>query len=444
MDSSASTEMVPTAYLRSALTKGTPLVEALALALHLETGRRYKLGVIRTSLRSAEVLERQAETGINVFSHLPDFQALGAVSDLENDPQWVTVRYCDLATGAGKGVVGYIGLVGETIFVAVHDSAVAGTLPPFPGDVAGLGRNAFTELTLTVALAGQITDFFAPTRERWWRSDQHGHRLLNGLTLNLPGVTIWDGLQPVDLSAAGSIGMAVNGSVSSSKAAGNKESALEKALNDLRDGRWPHASHFLPLGLRRVPKAGRGLSLQVELVDKEVAAVRTLLPMLAKGSSFADIGRKAAELGVPVPGPNGHSTTFADLPDDRLTATTKTLLAEKALSYWETGAWVHRSYTALTLDRVGGHKLEYDVTRRKRYKDTLLDKFPFPEGGFGLDAEGWAKVHERLKRESSARSRRRGAALGRGDRRSAFSGVSRWVVAEDNEEEAEFLFAPET
>jgi hypothetical protein len=429
---------------RSALQDGTDLVEALFQALGLTPGKRYEMGILRTSVRSKRVLDKQTDTGVNVYAHHADFQTMGELIDaIDTDPAWVTIRFCDLVPGAGRGTVGYLGLVGSTVFLCVHDSAIEGTLPPFPGDVAKVGRNAFTELALTVAICGQVTDIYAPNRERWWREDNNGQRLLKGFILNLPNLRIWDGLREVDTSARGAVTEAVNGASASYGASASKEASLEKQLTFLRDGKWPRASCHLPLPLRRVPTDTGGVSRDVEIVASEAAAVTELLTMLAKGATYAEIGRVAARLGVRVPGPKGATLTFADLDDAAPGVRAKALFTPTALAYWKTGKWTQRLTTNLTVDKVGGHELDYDPVTRRRYMDTVCDKFPYPDDRFGITKKQWRQITDRLATEEAGRHRRRGRAVQKRGLTSAFSGVARWTVgiAEDR---TEFLFAPET
>lgn len=420
------------------------LTASIAAALGLSSEVRYGLAILRTSLRSKDVLARQTDTGLHVYEDLEDFQALKTVGPPHEQEGWLACRRSDLDSNAGDSVVGYVGLVGRTIFLAVHDSAVEGTLPPFPGDSARLPRNAFTELAIAVALAGQISDFYAPSIDRWLRSHEHGYRLQAAIRRNIPEVRFWENGQVVDLSAQGDVVMAVRGSSAVSSVASNKEAALEKALNALGAGNWPRASHELPLGLSRIPH-GRGFLQEIELVEHEAAAVRTLLREFGLGVPYPDLASRAAELCVRVPGPKGGSRTFAELTKKQRVASIRALLRnERSLAYWQHGWWVQRLYTSLTIDRVKGHNLQFDSERRMRYADTRFEA-PYPDDAFGVVDDDWKRIWARLDDEAARRrrSRERGAANSRRPASSAFVGVARWVATIGSREQ-EHLFAPET
>jgi hypothetical protein len=421
----------------------SPILDAIRIALDLDPARRYDMAIIRVSVRSAERLDRQEETGLQVFGHLPDFAAFGMRTKIDQDQSFVTIRYRDLDSRAGTGAVGWVGLVGNTLFLAVHDSAAIGTLPAVSDDPAQLARNAFTEAAIVVGLAGSILNLYVPFRTRWWRDTSFALRLLHALRSNLTHLRMWEESGEVDITPAGEIIENFKGGTAAQQVSQNKISAFEKNMQSMEAGRWPRADHELPTGLQRCPRPGHSKpSTEVELVADEVTAIRTLLKSLATGQSWAEIGRQAAAVELQMRGPVGIGRTYADIRPAELGSRARALFSAKALNYYEHGSFTQRCTTSLPMDRIVGHELSFDPITRKRFKDVVCDKFPFPESGFA-DPDEWQRIRVRFAEEAEFRSRRGGGANHERTVGSAFTGVAA-QLATSGEETVEHLFSPET
>jgi hypothetical protein len=422
----------------------TGLVDAIRVALGLSEDRRYDLGIVRVSVSNTERLERQEEAGLRIFQNLADWHAFGQRSQLDQARDFISLRCCDLDARAGKVALGTVGLIGETVFLAVHASATQGSLPPAAGDVADLERNAFTEAAIAVGLAAQVQTLYVPFRSRWWRSELYATRLKSALVRNLPDVKFIEGTGEVDLTPAGELIESVKGGAAAQQASQNKIHALEKALTSLEEGRWPRADHELPTGLRRKPQAGRiRWSDEVELVPEEVDAMRELLAMFGKGRPIREIGGRAQALELQLRGALGLGRTYADVHPNDLGQRTMSLFSDKALHYYEHGWWTQRLSTSLAVDKVPGHVLAFDTSNRQRYKEVVCDKFPFPDEGFADEAT-WQAIHARLEAQQADRARRRGGASHERVVGAAFTGVSAQIVTAEDGSEVEHLFASES
>jgi DNA-binding transcriptional MerR regulator len=401
------------------------------MELDLDPHKRYKEGLIRVSAKgNIDKLDDQRGTGVAVYAHLPDFAAL---KDLPMDVatrDWMAIRYSDLNPAASSKVFGHVGLVGETLFVAVADSAVKANLPPDPSDPARIGRNAYIDLVAAVAIAGYVSDIYVPFRSRWWRNDLYANQLMAAINRRLPGCTLWEGERPVATTGAEKIITDLTGRTEGS---GNAEAFAEqvytKGLEHLEEGgQWDRRESELPLGLgrKRVTHAGGiiGKSLEVEKTRYRAVAAKALA-MRARGETWETVGQFLAKRGVPMTGTKAGGRTFAQYPTTRArTAATRQLLL-KHLHWYRTGEMTVRRSTKLERDQVRGQQLEFDPETGRRYRDVRVN---LPWQAFLTD-EQWAAFdrHEAEDAKQRDKSRKTGAAThDQSPGGAAFKGVPRW------------------
>lgn len=411
-----------------------PVVYAIAEHLGLDPAKRYSLGLIRISAkRNLDKLDDQKDTGVEVYGHLPDFAALAATSIKTLVQTWLPVSYQDLNPKTKQtGVFGWVGLIGDTLFVAVADSAIEANLPADEWDVARTGQNAYTQLVIAVALAGCVRNVYAPFRSRWWRNDLWGIQLLDFIAARLPGCSLWDSNVLVALSGPERVGTVITGQVSGSVAATNQaEGFLEKSISHLKAGdQWDRSEGELPLGLarKRVPRSD-GMTRKSLLVveTKHRATVEDALIHLAGGGTWEGVGAIFANRRVPMNGTRAGGRTFSQYRDTwhRTRAAERRLL--KHLHWYRTGEWTVRRYTKLTQDQVRGIPLQFDEFRQRRYYDV---KLTLPWRPFLNEAQ-WALVDQRITQLAAekASSRKTGAAAHRHTGRgAAFKGVPAWTT----------------
>lgn len=409
-----------------------PIVYAIAEGLGLDPTKRYDMGLIRISAkRNLDKLDDQKDTGVEVFAHLPDFAALAATSIKTLVQTWLSVSYKDLNPKTKQtGVFGWVGLIGDTLFVAVADSAIEANLPADEWDVARTGQNAYTQLVIAVALAGCVKDIYAPFRSRWWRNDLWGIQLLDFIAARLPGCRLWDSNVLVALSGPERVGTVITGQVSGSVAATNQaEGFLEKSISHLKaGGQWERREGELPLGLgrKRVQRSDGTTTKSLLVVEtKYRSAVQDALVHLAEGGTWEGVAAIFADRKVPMNGTRAKGRTFANYRNTwhRTQAAQRRLL--KHIQWYRTGKWTVRRYTKLTQDQVRGIPLEFDEVKRRRYFVVELD---LPWRPF-LSDEQWVLVDQRIAQLAAekASSRKTGAAAhshsGRG---AAFKGVPAW------------------
>lgn len=423
-----------------------PLVHAISDHLSLDPQRRYDIGLIRISAKgNLDKLDDQKDTGVEVYAHLPDFAALAASSIKELVGTWLAVSYQHLNPRATQtGVFGWVGLVGDTIFVAVADSAIEANLPPDQCDVARTGQNAYTQLVMAASLAGCAQNIYAPFRSRWWRADQWGVQLLDFIARRLPGCTLWDSNVRVAVSGAERVSTVMTSQVNGSVAATSQaEAFLEKSITHLKaGGQWERRAAELPLGLTRKlitrsdGTTGKALSV---IETKHRKTVEAALTLLAKGGTWEEVGLLFARRKVPMNGTLANGRTFADYrsPWFRTDAARNRIL--KHLEWYRTGEWVVRRYTKLAQDQVRGIPLKFDEVQQRRYYDVPL---VLPWRPFLTDDE-WAAAGRRiteLAAEKETRRRTGGAAHRHSRRGAAFKGVPTWCAADASEN----LLAAET
>lgn len=409
-----------------------PLVLRIRRELALDPERRYGLGLIRVSQKgNIEKLDDQRGTGVNVYDHIPDFVALRALPIDVAARDWIKVGYRDVnSRSPKKSVFGWVGLVGETLFLAVADSAVTANLPGDPDDPAQLGRNAYVDLLIAAALAGHASDIYAPFRSRWWRSDLFANQAMAAINRWLPGCTLWEGTKRVATTGPEKLLTHVVGRTDGS---GNAEAFAEqiytKGLEHLMEGnQWDRRESELPLGLgrTRVTRSdGTTVKTKAVVVTEWRAIAVEALAMRARGETWVSVGTYLAEQGVPMCGARSRGRTFADYGSvyARTSAARQRLM--KHIHWYRTGEWVVRRTTKLECDEVRGHQLEFDVETGRRHCDVAVT---LPWTPYLTDRQ-WADF-DRVEAVDVARreaSRSTGAATHR-DLASApaFRGVPRW------------------
>jgi hypothetical protein len=421
-----------------------PMIVRIRTKLGLRPDRHYKLGLIRVSTRGAILkLQDNEDTGIAVYAENPDFQSLASLPADPRERGWMAIRYSDFHPDAPNSVFGWVGLVGDTIMLAVPDSAAIANLPPDPGDVAGIGRNAFVDLVVAAAYAGQVRDIYVPFRSRWWRHDLWANYLMEAINKGLPNCRLWEGDKLVATKGSGKLLTDVEGHQSTNYRETFLKQVFEKGVTHLQKGdEWDRPEHEMALGLRRkriVVGADRvKLGLKVEEDPRWRPVAVSALEMRAAGKSWDRVGEYFAEKRVPMPGTSGVGKTFADYanPGSRTSGAKKLILNH--LQYYEHREFVCRRTTDLTLDEIDGRDLEYDPATGRRYLDTDIKNYPHRPF---LTPAQWAMFHKHQaeddKKEAEAtRSRLTGAAaraLARNGRVSAFQGVSSWKEQDGSE-----------
>lgn len=405
-----------------------PLVSRIRRELKLLPTLRYLLALFRISAKgNLEKLDDQRGTELTVYAHNPDVAALKDLSVETIVRTWIPISYRDLNPAASPSVFGWVGLVGKTLFVAVADSAVAANLPPDPSDPARLGRNAYTDLLTAVALAGFVSDIYAPMRSRWWRNDLWANMLMTAINRRLPGCRLWEGDKQVSTSGSEKIVTDLTGRIEGSGSAeGFAEQVYTKGIEHLLEGnQWDRRESELPLGLgRRRVTLGDGMmrkALAVEETRFRAVAVEALA-LRAEGRSWEAVGELLAERGAPMTGPRGSGRTFADFstPWARTQATRHLFL--RHLEWYRTGSMTVRRFTKLERDEVRGQQLQFDPATTRRYRDVPV-KLPWRPF---LSDEQWAALdrHEAADAAKKASSRKKGAAThDHSAGRAAFQGV---------------------
>ncbi|MDA8295245.1 MAG: hypothetical protein M0004_01430 [Actinomycetota bacterium] len=387
---------------------------SLVARLCLVPGARYKLGLLRVSSKgNLEKLDDQRGTGVAVYEDLPDFAALKVMSIDVVAREWLPIRYCDLNPRASTTVFGWVGLVGQTVFVAVADSALEANLPPDPHDPAHIGRNAYIDLVAAAAIAGFASDIYAPFRSRWWRSDLYANQLMTAINRHLPGCTLWEGPKKVATAGAEKVITDVTGRTEGS---GNAEAFAEqtftKGIEHLEEGgQWDRRSSELPLGMerRRTTMADGTAKKALEVVESPLRAVaEEALKMRSRGASWEDVGALFKERGVPMCGTKAAGRTYAQFSSTRARTESARSYLLRHLRWYRTGEWTVRRTTKLPRDEVRGQQLSFDPTTGRRYKDV---KVRLPWRPF-LTEEEWAAfdTHEAKDAAARAASRKTGAA----------------------------------
>ncbi len=190
MTTDATTARRPNRQQRRDLDSLPKAVRWLIQMLGLDPNRRYDQGVLRVSSKGAfDKLEDQQGTGVSVYADNPDFQALEGMKDVR-DRNWLPIRYSDVG-GKKSTVFAWVGVVGNTIFVAAADSAAEANIEAPEDDIQGVGRNAYLDLLIGCARAGHVENIWLPFFSRMWRKDLWGEMLLEAVNRHLPGCTVW-------------------------------------------------------------------------------------------------------------------------------------------------------------------------------------------------------------------------------------------------------------
>ena len=408
-----------------------PLVTRVRGSLGLDPSRRYQVGLIRVSQKgNLDKLDDQRGTGVAVFKAMEDFAALKRLPMDVAAREWLAVRYRDLNPAGGSGIFGWVGLIGETLFVAVADSAVKANLPADPHDPAQIGRNAYVDLLISVALAGRARDIYVPFRSRWWRNDLYANQLMAAINRHLPGCRLWEGDRQVATSGAEKL---VTDVIGRAEGSGNAEALAEqtftKGIEHLEaGGQWDRRESELPLGLGRlrVLEAGGTTRKGLTVVENSFWAVaQEALAMRARGESWEEVGEHLARHAVPMTGTKARGRTFADYSkaSERTSAARRLLL--RHVDWYRTGEMIVRRHTKLERDEVRGHTLSFEPATGQRYRDVSV-RLPWRPV---LSESQWASFdrHEAEDAECRAARRQTGAATHEHSRRgAAFQGVPRW------------------
>lgn len=408
-----------------------PLISRLKATLRLDPQKRYKVGLLRVSKKGdLDKLDDQRGTGVAVYGHLSDFASL---KDLPMDVatrDWTPISYSDLNPAAKSRVFGYVGLVGETLFIAVADSAVAANLPPDPSDPARIGRNAYIDLVAAAAIAGYASDIYAPFRSRWWRSDLYANVLMAGINRRLPGCTLWEGETRVATAGVEKIITDVTGRTEGS---GNAEALAEqtftKGIEHLEEGgQWDRRESELPLGLgrKRVIQAGEVTRKELEVVETPFHAVAAeALAMRARGETWEAVGLFLAERAVPMTGVKAAGRTYANFSTKHARTLAARQLLMKHVHWYRTGEMTVRRSTKLERDQVRGHRLEFNPDNGRRFVDVQV-RLPWQPF---LTDEQWATFDYYEQEEAARRNATRktgAAAYVHSAGGAAFQGVPSW------------------
>jgi len=407
-----------------------PVTERIINELNLDPDVRYDVAIIRISSRGNLVkLADTEDTGINVFADLPDFQTLASMNPDVSARGWPSFTYRDFGSKAAGNRFGWVGLVGRTIFVAVADSAANANLPPEDHDPAGLGRNAFVDLTICAATAGNAANIRAPHRSRWWRNDLWANILMEFINRWLPGCVLWDGPQQVATQGTQRLLTSVEGRQAAAYVEQFMEQTFEKAITNLSaGGRWDRPDRELPLGLRRKRAVlGDGTtkkSMRVEMIPDLWAAAAWALTAIATGRTWADVGQHFEDVGVPLMTTQAAGRTYADLPSNYLRTNSARHLVTKYLDFYRTGTWTERRSTKLPREEIRGYKLKYEAATGRRYIDIPILGMPWAQI---LTATQWdAFDAAEAEYERNAERRRGAAASARSGDAAALRGVPSW------------------
>ncbi len=408
-----------------------PLIARLRSELGLDPHQRYQVGLIRVSQKgNLDKLDDQRGTGVAVYEGMPDFAALKNLPMDVAAREWIVVRYRDLNPAGGTGTFGWVGLIGETVFVAVADSAVKANLPPDPNDPAQIGRNAYVDLLTAAALAANARCIYVPFRNRWWRNDLYANQLMTAINRRLPSCQLMEGDR---LVATSGVEKLVTDVIGHAEGSGNAEILAEqtftKSIEHLEaGGQWDRRESELPLGLgrERLPVAGGTTRKGLKVVENEFWEVAArALELRAEGESWQAVGDYLAEKRVPMTGTKARGRTFAAYTKahERTSAARSLLL--RYVDWYRTGDLVVRRYTKLQRDQVRGHALNFDAATGQRYCDVTV-RLPWRPL---LSESQWASFdrHEAEDVACRAASRQTGGATHKHSRGgAAFQGVPRW------------------
>ena len=408
-----------------------PFVMRVRGVLDLDPTHRYQVGLIRVSQKgNLDKLDDQRGTGVAVYESKADFAVLRRLPMDVAAREWLAVRYRDLNPAGGAGIFGWVGLIGETLFVAVADSAVKANLPPDPNDPAQIGRNAYVDLLTAVALAGYVHAIYVPFRSRWWRNDLYANQLMAAINRHLPGCQLWEGDRLVATSGAEKL---ITDVIGRAEGSGNAETLAEqtftKGIEHLEaGGQWDRRESELPLGLgrKRVLEAG-GTTRKARIVVETPfwAVAHEALAMRARGEAWEVIGEHLARHAVPMTGTKAGGRTFANYSSayERTRAARQLLL--RHIDWYRTGEMTVRRHTKLERDQVRGHALSFNPATGQRYFDVIV-RLPWKPI---LTDEEWV-AFDRYEAEDAARrtaSRGTGAATHEHSQGgAAFQGVPRW------------------
>lgn len=413
---------------------------------------------------NSEAYENQHATAETVFRDLPDahlmlalpreVRAPGKINDhLRTTHGVIPLDYSDVPHSGGRRTrLGYAFLGGSILWLFIMNSAAEGNLPAWPGDSTDLGRNAFTELVANTAVALYETGSSdLALRFAFWsrmdREDHHGSRL-RAVVRRRPGMSLWDGNRRVDLHDPSSqIVNAVSSGLSNASILEFKAATYIGNLNHLAENKWEKPESFLPLGYRfRRETNAEGFTTtfkgEVVVDDTWKPAVKELSELAANGATWKEVGRRAAELRVPLRSVSAKGKTFASLDDEALGRAAKMLFGNPSyISVWRNGTRVVRRRSMIDgAEKVRGRQLSFEDGNSRGYVDTVVT-WPLPPGGWGVAEDVWTRIADRLAREADRASRVKtpsGVAACDRDRR-AFSGSPTWRAGEH-----EFRLRPET
>lgn len=412
--------------------------------LDLDQNRRYDLGAVRVSAKGAfDKLEDQQGTGVTVFADNDDFQALAGKKDVR-ERGWVPVKYSDVG-GTKETVFAWIGVVGNTIFVAAADSAAEANIPPPPDNIYGVGENAYVNLFTACARAGNVKNILLPFLSRIWREDLWAEMLMKTINRHLPGCTVWNGKKKLATHGSEKLLTNVEGRQASAYVETMKEQIFEKGVGHISiagGGQWDRRESELPLGLQRerTVQPDGTVTKALRVVESEWRPVVVeALRKRAAGKSYEAIGEFFAEKGVPMRGTKARGRTFAEYSTKSArTAAVKAILSPDNLDYYRTGEINEVRTVGLPGEEVRGIAVEHDPDTGRGVKHLRIR---LPHRKFLTDAE-WA-AFDRVEADEE-KDRNNGAAardLAPDDRVSPFQGVASYV---DDEDGLEHVLVPDS
>ncbi len=452
-------EMVPTARSSSTPAFYPANPQTISLwggKLILPRGQIQNLITIRISATGdLEAYENQHATAEAVFANLPDAHHVKAlpkevrVPGAENDALRelhgvIPLSFSDLPNSGGKkDFLGYAFCGGSTMWFFIMNSAAQGNLPPWPEDPTRQERNAFTELVAGTAVAlydggsHNLALRFA-LWSRMERDELFGARL-RAVVKDRPGMTLWDGDRQVDLhDPTAQIINAVSSGQTNAAILDLKGALYNGNLNHLAANKWEKPEAVLPLGYRfrrEVNAEGVTTIVKGEVVADIThrAALQELAEMASAGSTWNAVGRRAAELEVPLRNLAGRGKSFASLHEYALSRAAKILLGNPTyISLWRTGTMVVRRNSPVEgALKIRGHQLSFDEGATVGHVDTQVT-WPLPDGGWGVADEVWDRLLDRLDREADRAARiKTSAGMSTSDiARRAFSGSPTWAIGD--------------
>ena len=415
-------------------------------------GSNYDIVIDRVSVTDDKKLAEQEQTALTVFGHLDDVAKLRAEGGTFQSRGWVEFRHSDIHARGTQTRCGWVGVSGNTIFLAVAGSAAAEDLPADDDDPASLGRNAFMTALVALAIAAGASNIYVPFLSRIWRDNHIASYLVRAISKRLPHCVVWDGHERLALDGSGHLITLMKGAQQTTYVSTFKEQTFNGAVNKVVEGRWPRAEIFLPPGLRRVRGTDGDvtkLSPEVEIHEPTWNAVVAALKMMAAGRSYQEIGEELVEANFPKRGMSGSQTrsgpaTFANYSTAwaRTYSTRHMLTKPEYQSYWRTGRFKFRQGTNAPLGadgRIRGH----EVVRDENEAEWIWQgEISLVHRQMLTDAE-WAAIDERLEQEEAGRQHRLTGAAARsksGTRGAAFQGVVAWHASAERQGK----FAPET